>query len=325
MFYRNSVRLCVALSITLILHVVPAAAQVDRASLTGTVTDATGAVIVGAKVRVTHEGSGLEREGEVGTGGAYMIPQLPIGIYTVKIEAAGFRSVQFDKVQLLVGQTRTLDAKLDIATAATAIEVRDIGRGSGPLFGGNRHRGSVHASFRTAHQRAELGQPDGAGGRRGEHRRGFSGRRPVRRPGQRRQQLDLRRRRQHRHQGSHLRHRRAAGGQHGLHRGVQGEFLAVFGRFRRRHGRAGPPGVEERLQPVSRRAVRVLPQQRARRAHHLRRSQAGALPPESVRRQHRRPHQSRTSCSSSETTKVCGSGRVRSTPTACPARRCAAG
>ena len=116
----------VALSIALILQLVPAAAQVDRASLTGTVTDATGAVIVAAKVMVTHEGSGLVREGEVGTGGAYMIPQLPIGFYTVKMEAGGFRSIQFDKVQLLVGQTRTLDAKLDIASAATAIEVRDI-------------------------------------------------------------------------------------------------------------------------------------------------------------------------------------------------------
>jgi len=117
---RVSAHVFVAVLI-LFLLAVPAAAQVDRASLTGTVTDASGAVVVKAMVRVTHEGSGLQREGEVGTGGAYMIPQLPIGIYTIKIEAAGFRGVQFDKVELLVGQTRTLDAKLDIATSSTAI------------------------------------------------------------------------------------------------------------------------------------------------------------------------------------------------------------
>ncbi|MBI4877890.1 MAG: TonB-dependent receptor [Acidobacteria bacterium] len=117
--------LAISVLFAVAILVLPAAAQVDRASLTGTVTDASGAVIVNAKVRVTHEGSGLEREGEVGAGGAYMIPQLPIGTYSVRIEAAGFRSVQFDGVQLLVGQTRTLDAKLEIATSATAIEVRD--------------------------------------------------------------------------------------------------------------------------------------------------------------------------------------------------------
>lgn len=125
MYCRNTAHLCASVLLALILSVVPAEAQVDRATLTGTVTDATGAVIVSAKVRVTHAGSGLERTDEVGTGGSYVIPQLPIGMYTVRMEAAGFRSIRFDKVELLVGQTRTLDAKLDIATAATAIDVRD--------------------------------------------------------------------------------------------------------------------------------------------------------------------------------------------------------
>ena len=103
----------------------PAAAQVDRAALTGTVTDASGAVLVDARVKATHEGSGQEREGIVGTSGAYVIPQLPIGTYTVQIEAPGFKGIRFDKVQLLVGQTRTLDAKLDIAATSTQVEVRD--------------------------------------------------------------------------------------------------------------------------------------------------------------------------------------------------------
>ena len=79
----------------------PAAAQVDRAALTGTVTDASGAVLVDARVKATHEGSGQEREGIVGTSGAYVIPQLPIGTYTVQIEAPGFKGIRFDKVQLL--------------------------------------------------------------------------------------------------------------------------------------------------------------------------------------------------------------------------------
>jgi len=126
MTYRVcSIRFGAAAVVCLLVLTLAAWAQVDRATLTGTVTDASGAVVVEARVRVTHEGSGLEREGQVGAGGAYMIPQLPIGMYTIKIEAAGFRGVQFNKVELLVGQTRTVDAKLDIATSTTTIEVRD--------------------------------------------------------------------------------------------------------------------------------------------------------------------------------------------------------
>lgn len=117
-------RLYLAIAIGTVLSVAPAGAQLDRASLTGTVTDATGAVVVNAKVGVTHEGSGLERAGVVGASGAYVIPQLPIGTYTVRIEAEGFRAIQFEKVELQVGQTRTLDARLEIATAATTVEVR---------------------------------------------------------------------------------------------------------------------------------------------------------------------------------------------------------
>lgn len=114
-----------AIFILVALVAVPAAAQVDRATLTGTVTDATGAVVVGAKVKAINDGSGLEREGAVSSSGAYVIPQLPIGIYTVQVEAAGFKGLRFSKVQLLVGQTRTLDAKLDIAATSTQVEVRD--------------------------------------------------------------------------------------------------------------------------------------------------------------------------------------------------------
>ena len=321
----NCRRLCVALSIALVLHVVPAAAQLDRASLTGTVTDATGAVIVGAKVGVTHEGSGLEREGEVGTAGAYMIPQLPIGIYTVKIEAAGFRSVQFDKVQLLVGQTRTLDAKLEIATAATAIEVRDMAaaldRSSAeigtvvqsaqvsqlPING--RNWASLMVLAAGAVNTGEGFQDDVrfVGRANDDNNWTFDGvdNTAIKDPTY------------------------GTGARLVVSMDSIAEFKVSSSLYSADSG--GGMGGQVHLvsksgsNAVSRRAVRVLPQQRARRAHHLRRSQAGALPPEPVRRQHRRPDQTRTSCSSSATTKVCGSGRVRSTPTACPARRCAAG
>jgi hypothetical protein len=102
----------------------PLAAQLDRATLNGTITDASGAALAGAKVTAVHAGSGLVRATQT-EAGSYVMPQLPIGVYTVTIEASGFQAVRFEKVQLQVGQIRTLDAQLEVAATTTQVEVRD--------------------------------------------------------------------------------------------------------------------------------------------------------------------------------------------------------
>src|SRR6059058_2787910 len=84
----------------------PVAAQVDRATLTGTVTDATGAVIVGARVEAVSTGTALRRETFTGANGAYDLPGLAIGSYSVTISKEGFRAVQYKDVELSVGQSR---------------------------------------------------------------------------------------------------------------------------------------------------------------------------------------------------------------------------
>jgi hypothetical protein len=98
-------------------------AQVDVATITGTVTDPTGAVVSGAKVTALHEGTGLRRETRSSAGGAYVLPQLPIGSYSVSFELEGFRPVRFEKIVLQVGDTRTLDVQLEVATVRTEVEV----------------------------------------------------------------------------------------------------------------------------------------------------------------------------------------------------------
>jgi hypothetical protein len=102
----------------------PILAQVDRATLTGTITDASGAALVGAKVTALNEGTGFMRSIEIGATGRYVLPQLPIGHYTITVEATGFQPVKYEEVALEVGQIRTLDSQLDVAAAATQIEVR---------------------------------------------------------------------------------------------------------------------------------------------------------------------------------------------------------
>src|SRR5438105_9814177 len=103
----------------------PVAAQVDRATLTGTVTDSTGAVIVGARVEAVSTGTALRRETITGANGAYDLPGLAIGSYSVTISKEGFRAVQYKDVELSVGQSRTLDAQMEVGEVSTQVEVVD--------------------------------------------------------------------------------------------------------------------------------------------------------------------------------------------------------
>src|SRR5205814_8285623 len=92
----------------------PVAAQVDRATLTGTVTDPTGSVIVGARVEAVSTGTALHRETVTGVNGAYELPGLPIGRYIVTISKTGFKVTQYTNVELSVRQSRTLRAPTEV-------------------------------------------------------------------------------------------------------------------------------------------------------------------------------------------------------------------
>ncbi|MBA4182088.1 MAG: hypothetical protein C0506_15995, partial [Anaerolinea sp.] len=98
-------------------------AQVDRAVLTGTVTDASGAVISGAIVTAEAPATGFRRETVASLVGVYRFPGLPVGVYTVSVSQTGFSTVRIEDVVLTVGQTRTVDAALPVGAVATAVEV----------------------------------------------------------------------------------------------------------------------------------------------------------------------------------------------------------
>src|SRR4051812_27981313 len=66
--------------------------QTDRGTITGTVTDPSGAVVSGAKVTVTNSANGEVRDTTTGKDGSYTLPQLPAAPYKVSIEAEGFKS-----------------------------------------------------------------------------------------------------------------------------------------------------------------------------------------------------------------------------------------
>ena len=96
-------------------------AQGDSSSMTGEVTDATGAVVPGATVNLSNKLTGVSYTQTTDKQGFYRFANVPPGNgYTVVVSHAGFSSVKADSVSLAVGLTRTQDAKL---VAGSAVEV----------------------------------------------------------------------------------------------------------------------------------------------------------------------------------------------------------
>jgi len=98
-------------------------AQVDRAGLNGTVTDPSGRLLPQTRVTAVETATGLQRETVSSSTGAYDIPELPVGTYTIKFEHKGFKSFTFLDVEEVIGRTRTLDVTLHVSGKDEHLEV----------------------------------------------------------------------------------------------------------------------------------------------------------------------------------------------------------
>jgi hypothetical protein len=102
----------------------PLSAQVDYASLNGTVTDATKSVVQGARVTAVSAATGFRRETTTSAAGTYQLSGLAVGIYTITISREGFKVSEFKDVELAVGQPRTIDARLAVGAVSESVEVK---------------------------------------------------------------------------------------------------------------------------------------------------------------------------------------------------------
>jgi len=98
-------------------------AQTFRGTILGTATDATGAVVAGAKVTATNVATGLERTTETSADGSYALPELPIGTYTVTVTLTGFQTFVTKGVTVDVSTERRVNAALKPGEVATRVEV----------------------------------------------------------------------------------------------------------------------------------------------------------------------------------------------------------
>ena len=111
------------LSSAIMLATRPAAAQQSLGSLTGTVTDASGAVLPGAQVTLKNIATGLQVTATANGSGSYSAFDLPIGTYTVTFNQQGFETRAVSQVVLQANGTTTLDASLRPGTVTTTVSV----------------------------------------------------------------------------------------------------------------------------------------------------------------------------------------------------------
>ena len=94
-----------------VILAVPALGYAQEAALGGVVTDATGAVLPGVTIKATHEASGNTFEAVTDQRGAYRIP-VRVGVYKMTAALAGFKTVTQGEVEILVGQTVSVDLRM---------------------------------------------------------------------------------------------------------------------------------------------------------------------------------------------------------------------
>jgi Carboxypeptidase regulatory-like domain len=92
-------------------------------SFSGTVTDKSGSVIVGAAVKAISEATGQSREAKTDDAGHYLIPLLPPANYTLHVEFQGFQTTEQRSLRLQVDEAREVDFSLAPAAVSSQIEV----------------------------------------------------------------------------------------------------------------------------------------------------------------------------------------------------------
>src|SRR6202171_4548755 len=100
-----------------------AQSAIGRPTLNGTVTDATGAAVPNAKVTVSDTATGLTRTTETTDGGLYGFQRLPVGSYTLSVEAGGFKTARRTNVELTVGAVATINIAVEIGAAQETVSV----------------------------------------------------------------------------------------------------------------------------------------------------------------------------------------------------------
>ncbi len=101
----------------------PLLAQFDTGTITGTVTDASGAVVANATVTVMNTGTGFRKRLVTDQSGDFVASSVPFGIYVVTVRATGFAETKSNEIRLNVGATVKVNLVVAVASSQESIQV----------------------------------------------------------------------------------------------------------------------------------------------------------------------------------------------------------
>jgi hypothetical protein len=107
-----------------VLIAVPLYAQLQNSGgINGTVKDPSGAVLPGATITAVVQATGVSVSTQTDSAGQYTLPDLPVGLVSLKISSPGFQTSEFDNVRMVAGQTLTIDASLSVGSVTQQVSV----------------------------------------------------------------------------------------------------------------------------------------------------------------------------------------------------------
>jgi Carboxypeptidase regulatory-like domain/TonB-dependent Receptor Plug Domain len=112
-----------SLLLLVFLLAVSCAAQTSTSQISGTVRDASGAVIPGASVTLTNEATGVVQKQSTTEAGVYAFPAIPVGSYSVHVEAKGFKTLNKSGNIVQVNTPLAVDLTLEVGSSTESVEV----------------------------------------------------------------------------------------------------------------------------------------------------------------------------------------------------------
>src|SRR5437868_3790267 len=122
--------ICLALVFSLMLLNSSVSAQQTTATVVGNVTDTSGAVVVGAVVKLTNTATNTIRTTVTDGAGVYTIPQIPTGTYSLSVEQKGFQTERLDSFVLETSQVARHDFQLASGSVTEVITVEGSAAGA---------------------------------------------------------------------------------------------------------------------------------------------------------------------------------------------------
>src|SRR6185503_13399466 len=116
-------RILTIVSFAVLICVLPLIGQTSSTAILGTVSDPSGAVLVGAKVTLLQIRTGIKRQDTTSNTGDYSFPLLDPGEYSVTVEAPGFKTATRSAIQLELDLKARIDFHMEVGTEVQTVEV----------------------------------------------------------------------------------------------------------------------------------------------------------------------------------------------------------